>query len=136
MKSNIDLTDTEIFSRNRFNGIDLFLPKVFGTKFPWKMDVERIDSDEELGESYRGMQYIFPLGNRERRQFIRECIEMDSGEHCDCCGVSLVIIPWNRTFGLCKRCQKRMEDDVINKKHKFPWVKREEMKADRNRMFR
>mgnify|MGYP003412324749 CR=1 FL=1 len=49
---------------------------------------------------------------------------------CDCCGAYLKTIPWDRTYGLCRKCQKDMEENYGNRKE-YPWAFDTEMRAER-----
>lgn len=103
MKTNIDLTENRIFSTRR---ADLwnFTPAFFIQKeFPWSRVSVSICSDDEYDLDHQ-RRSIFPIGNKEQREKVRELRKMDSRLYCDCCGASLNKIPWDRSVGLCKKC--------------------------------
>lgn len=103
MKSNIDLTSDELFSRNRHR---IEIPRsILYDKFPWISIIkELIKSDSDLQPKYEPIR----TGNREERQYKEELDIANFGDHCDCCGACLVTIPWDRTYGLCRRCIEDM----------------------------
>lgn len=74
---------------------------------------------------------VIPLGDREERTFIKECLEMDSENYCDCCGTYLLNKPWDRTYSLCRRCAVQLEDTVNHRKG-VPWGRVQGMAANRN----
>lgn len=115
LKSNIDLTNNEMFSRRQ---ITINFEK--RQKIPWNIAESFIEvhSDKDLG--YSKFEGIL-TGNKSQRQRRKMYMAMDSGDYCDCCGTYLKKIPWDRTYGVCRKCYKRMEDDPINKRD-FPWV--------------
>lgn len=119
IKSTIDLTASEIFSRRRpFTIVDR-LPITLIDKqrdFPWiKLD------DDELSE----VKY-FPILTKRQRKW------QTIVEQCDCCGVILTSIPWNRHYHLCSRCDKYLEQSYI-KKEKL-WYYPKEMIANEQKI--
>lgn len=126
IKSNIDLTSNEIFSRNP---ISIHSLNIFNKKFPWsKLDFQTTRSEADLQGKFEGIV----TGNRETREMKMLCQRIDEGNHCDCCGESLVTLPWDRTWGLCKDCLAEMESRLENRnKSKFPWKVDREMRASR-----
>lgn len=124
MKSNIDLTANEMFSRRGSLPIPFW--KFMHNKFPWEQNVmTRVETDLDLsGFRFEGIL----TGNREERNTKKMYIEMD--DICDCCGAYLKTIPWDRTYGLCRKCQNDMEENYGNRKE-YPWAFDTEMKAER-----
>lgn len=119
MKRNIDLTENMMFSRNHgIVPINLrSLEKRIGRKVTKLVNMgDELDDQDSLIDREK---QLFPLGDKMERMFIKECIEMDSGNFCDCCGASLKIHPWNRLYGLCAKCADYI-DKKYNKEH-FPW---------------
>lgn len=126
LKSNIDLTANEMFSRRGSLPIPLW--KFMHNKFPWEQNImTRVETDSDLsGFRFEGLL----TGSREERDTKKMYIEMDSGDTCDCCGAYLKTIPWDRTYGLCRKCQKDMEENYGNRKE-YPWAFDTEMRAER-----
>jgi hypothetical protein len=122
MKRNIDLTENMIFSRPNRNhiGINLrHLEKSLGrTLHLWNPD-DWVQGEQKDSLIDRKLQ-IIPLGDREERMFIKECLEADSGEYCDCCGISLLKHPWTRRYGLCERCSVELKNSTGHSKDR-PW---------------
>jgi len=73
--------------------------------------------------------------NEAERDFIRECIEMDSMDFCDCCGANLVVHPWARYIGLCPRCAKQLEDTYGNHRINLPWYYLPDREQRSRRLF-
>lgn len=112
MKSNIDLTSNEMFSKPVRN-----IPRR-----------KIVASDRSISDYY---ELIF-TGNKEKRTVKELCRRENSGNYCDCCGASLIKIPWDRTWGLCKQCLADIEKRYNDKfPYKFPWGKVPEMRARR-----
>lgn len=118
MKRNIDLTEDMLFSRNVQPRLSEIMRqsitkgwRILGWRF------EKLKSDESCIPL---QEQIIPLGNKEDRQFIAECKEMDSEYYCDCCGAYLLRKPWiiDGHYTLCTRCHNQMEKEY-NKG--FPW---------------
>lgn len=137
MRRNIDLTDNMMFSSPIMDvrGINLrLLEKNFGRKFHlWN------PNDWSNGEAKDSIidrqKQLFPLGDKEERDFIRECIEMDSMDFCDCCGASLVVHPWARNFGLCSKCTRQLEDNYGNHRKNLPWYYLPDREQRSRRLF-
>lgn len=126
MKSNIDLTSNEMFSRPE-RGLYFSSYRIFGGMFPWVLRFSEVysDSDRHSGE----YEVIF-TGDRAERESKELCRQENTGNYCDCCGASLIKIPWGRTYGLCRRCNADMEKSHGNKP-KFPWGEVLEMRGQR-----
>lgn len=125
IKSNIDLTANEIFSRN-VHRIEIVKSLLYD-KFPWVSIIgEPITSDSDLLPKYEPIH----TGNREERQYKEEIDIANSGEHCDCCGAYLSTIPWDRTYGLCRKCIADMEKNYGSTQTKL-WMFDKEMRPDR-----
>ena len=77
MKSNIDLTENRIFSRNSQSLLNLTITDFFNTKVPWKIQLTQIHSDDELDLEHQ-RKSIIAVGNREQRAEVRHYREMDS----------------------------------------------------------
>lgn len=96
MKSNIDLTSNEMFSREKVaitkNGSDL-IPKFEGIR----------------------------TGDKRCRELKELCERESTGDYCDCCGSYLKTIPWDRTYGLCKKCMAHYAKEDWAKED-LPWV--------------
>ena len=113
IKSNIDLTSNEMFSHIQFPYISAW--KILCDKFPWNYrKMRRIESDADFRPKFEGIL----TGNREERRLKKDCININTGDICDRCGVSLNLIPWNRYYDLCENCWNDLEK-VYGKK--YPW---------------
>lgn len=128
IKSNIDLTENEVFSRpsrNRISSVSFY--RAIGAEFPWTIHFHEVKDDYDLPK----FQPIL-TGDKEERELKQLVIQENSGNYCDCCGASLTVIPWNRTWGLCRRCLADMEERQENRgRSKFPWKSETEMRATR-----
>ena len=120
MKSNIDLTSNEMFSRNSFSTISKSIKRSFG-KFPWNTQFCIIESDVDLGIKFEGIK----TGNKNQREMKKLCEQENTGDYCDCCGAYLKSIPWDRTYGLCRKCMVYYDDKYHKKK--IPWNMSSEM---------
>lgn len=134
MRRNIDLTENMMFSSPSMGARSInlrLMRKEFGRKLHlWNPYVW---SNGKAKDSIIDRQkQLVPLGDREEREFIRECIEMDSGNFCDCCGASLLVHPWARTYGLCPRCDKDIEINHNSHRIEMPWY----YSADREQISR
>ena len=111
MKTNIDFTESRIFS-TRSADLWNFTPAFFIQKeFPWSRDLVTVRSGDEYDLDHQ-KRSILPIGNKEQRAEVKELRKMDSRLYCDCCGARLNKIPWDRSVGLCKRCYDYyMKDD-------------------------
>lgn len=107
MKSNIDLTENQMFSRQSFN-VRGIISTIFGTEYPWTFSW--------LGTHGKEFEAI-RTGNRQERESKKLCDEAVSRNYCDRCGTYLVNIPWNRTYGLCQQCS----DDLDRELRTYPW---------------
>lgn len=100
MKSNIDLTSNEMFSRKsvplQFNFI---MKHIYG--LPWDMSkVTIIKNDSDLIPKFEGIR----TGDKRYREIKELCERESTGNYRDCCGSYLKTIPWDRTYGLCRKC--------------------------------
>lgn len=127
MKSNVDLTSNEIFSRNSSDDISVkIFTRFLNRIFPWT-PFYICESDFDIDAQIE-REVIF-TGNKEIRSSKKLCEEEYSGEYCDCCGYPLNKKPWLFRYGLCKRCNnlvyKTKESD------KIPWHKNDDIKIER-----
>jgi ribosomal protein L37AE/L43A len=101
MKDNIDLTLNRDFRKNKevFSISDI----MFSTfaKIPWKTmlnSITQLRYDE-----------TFFTGNKDIRNQKKKVRTYESEEDtCECCGVK--ILPWNRVYMLCSKCDKELEE--------------------------
>lgn len=94
MKRNVDLTEDMVFS-NRAANIERFLKDLSDSYvYPWEIE-HKIENQKHK---------TIATGNRNDRKEIESFRQLDSGDYCDCCGESLIKIPWDRTYGVCKKC--------------------------------
>lgn len=89
MKSNIDLTENEMFSRPARN-FSFSIHRMFGDRFPWSLRFMAIHSDLDF---YSGRNEVIFTGDREERETKELCRQESTGNYCDCCGASLIEIP-------------------------------------------
>lgn len=124
MKSNVDLTSNEIFSRNIISTkrIARYIKGMFLWTPPY---IHKSDFDVDMQTE---REVIF-TGNKEIRNCKKLCEEEYSGEYCDCCGYPLNKKPWLFRYGLCKRCNNRVYK--TKKSDKMPWYKNDDMKIKR-----
>lgn len=110
MKSNIDLTENQMFSRQQFvlRGITRYIS---GIEFPWCFSLMRM-----VREEFEAIR----TGDKEERESKKLCDEAISGNYCDRCGVYLVNVPWNRTYGLCHKCHDELEKEM-GTMLAYPW---------------
>ena len=117
MKPNVDLTENEMFSRPARNFSSLFY-RMFNDRFPWDLRLKEINKDSKFHTERYEVIFTGDKGERELKEL---CRRENTGNYCDCCGASLIKIPWNRTvYRLCRRCYANMEK-LYGNKHKFPW---------------
>jgi len=109
MKHNVDLTESEIFSRVLFsqaeNRISKFMRSSLKGIFPWNPHWAT-DFDESFGEQ---REKIIATGNREERRMVSEFRKMDSPNYCDCCGRQMNLKPWDIENGICHKCAKTVK---------------------------
>lgn len=117
MKSNIDLTENEMFSRPRRNKKISWLEN----RFPWDFKFTKTQP--------KACEIIF-TGNRKARMLKKLYSRESMADHCDRCGTSLVKIPWDRTYGLCKHCSIEIEQQVVGNKLKCPWINKKKVQAE------
>lgn len=110
MKSNIDLTENQIFSRQQFT-MSGFARSIFGTWFHWSIPWSRM-----TGKEFEAIR----TGDKQERESKKLCDEAVSRNYCDRCGVYLVNIPWNRTYGLCRKCSDELGKEV-GAMLTYPW---------------
>lgn len=111
MKSNIDLTENQIFTR-RINIDGDSIKKLL--KFighPWDNELHMIASDKEINN--RSVVFI---GTKEQRKHYKMCDNIVSGDYCDRCGVYLKSKPWTKCFSLCFNCDTELDKELKNKK--------------------
>lgn len=133
MRRNIDLTENMMFSRNGLSIRSSILrhkgKNLWRKFYNWNFDL--INDGSQKDSIIDRERQIIHLGDYTERHFIKECIEMDSGNFCDCCGASLLKHPWSRQFGLCKRCASEINGKYTEKKL-WPNSK---MKGDRRKII-
>lgn len=112
IKSNIDLTENQIFSRQSFSMRGIIRDS-FGVKFPWRVPLVRTIMIRKEFEAIR-------TGDRQERESKKLCDEEMSRNYCDRCGTYLVSIPWSRAYGLCRRCQDEL-DIQLGTMFTYPW---------------
>lgn len=118
MKSNIDLTSNEMFSRQSPHDTiyEIIRQYLYG-KFPWSCAFgKRCTSDKDLGCEFEGIK----TGDKATRNSKRLCDEELSGDYCLRCGRPFTKTPWEKSDGLCRKCNEEMKMDhrIASKK---PW---------------
>lgn len=118
MKTNIDLTENQLFSRGAPEAV-IRLSRIMNKGvFPWSLsNFLEARSDDELDLDHQKKSLI-ALGDKEKRAEIAEYRKMDSGNYCDCCGARMRIKPWIGEMGLCQKCN---EDFMNEFREKYPW---------------
>lgn len=118
MKSNIDLTNNEIFSKQSFNKrLSSDFLRILGEKFPWEVYFSPVQSNNDLSPE---LQLVL-TGCREDRQSKRICKKVADGDFCVCCGIDLRRFPWDRTYDLCKVCEYHLNKNIKKNKRPLPW---------------
>lgn len=117
MKSNIDLTENEIFSRKRPN-ISLYnIRSLFKTKehhFDWDLpEMDRLNNDED-----DTIKEIILTGNKTSRKEKRLFTPQYMQNYCHCCGRLLSKYQWAESSELCKKCMSNYTKKYGNK---VPW---------------
>lgn len=130
MKSNIDLTENEMFSRQEISDLfsALMHEYIYG-KIPWDFGkLTEVESDYALKGSIPFEP--IPLGSKAERDNKQSCKRALLGEYCDRCGKSLATIPWEMNkIRLCRKCMSEMEYEYGNKKI-YLWGQVEGMKPN------
>lgn len=121
MKRNIDLTENNIFNRNRLlenmNLNALTVAYITGSRIPWNIKDGWVRTEDEYDLDHQ-KKAIIAVGNREQRAKVRFYRKMDSQNYCDCCGVKMNLYPWYLESGLCSRC-----NDTYDNTEKCIWRK-------------
>lgn len=121
MKRNIDLTENNIFNRNRLledMSLDaLTIAYITGSRIPWNIKAEWIRTEDEYDLDHQ-KKAIIAVGNREQRAEVRFYRKMDSQNYCDRCGAKMNLFPWYLESGLCSRC-----NDIYDNNEKCLWRK-------------
>ena len=123
MKSNIDLTENQIFSRINFDSIVNAI-SINHFRVPWNVRSNYSGDEYDLSHQKKS---LIALGDRKQREKVKLYRKMDSGNHCECCGKRINLIPWNKEMGLCERCDKLMEYDFYDK---CPWRTNNDIKIN------
>lgn len=106
MKSNIDLTDNQIFSRRNIGDVQsLVVAGLYKSIFPWNIAPLWNRSGDEYDMDHQH-KAIIATGDKEQRAEVRLLRQMDSGNYCDCCGRRINLIPWDKETGLCRKCDE------------------------------
>ena len=113
MKSNIDLTSNEMFSRKTLK----LSEEIFSHDFPWTYDL--FIPIKHRGFSSEQQEIIF-TGNRKDRELKNLCSQEFSGDYCNHCGAFLKRMPWNTRFDLCERCNSDLEREYT--RAKYSWL--------------
>ncbi len=124
MKSNIDLTSNEMFSRESVSlQFNFIIKHIYG--LPWDMSKVAITkNDSDLIPKFEGIR----TGDKRCRELKELCERESTGDYCDCCGSYLKTIPWDRTYGLCKKCMAHYAKEDWAKED-LPWGKPQEMRG-------
>ena len=116
MKRNVDLTAAGMFSRAPRRNLIAFTPRI------WWMRINNEEGSEQrsnlngyLTVANQAAEELIITGTRHRRHLMQLEADINSGDYCDCCGVSLMKKPWARQYGLCIACSNSLDDKVINR---------------------
>ena len=117
MKSNIDLTENEIFSRKR-PSISLYsIRSLFKTKehhFDWDLpEMDKLNSDKD-----DVVKEIILTGNKTSRKAKLPFTPQHMQNYCHCCGRLLSKYQWVESSELCKKCMSYYAKKYGNK---VPW---------------
>lgn len=134
MRDNIDLTANRMFQSHRRVVMPGWVSTVLG-KYPWNKPPLMLASDLDNDILHGRNIPLIVLGNKSDRHSTTTIMQIDSGEYCDCCGAYLNAIPWDRTYGLCRKCMEDMRKNYGNRAEIIPWYHREEMRPNRERMY-
>lgn len=129
MKDNIDLTDGRDFP-DRAPEIRDVLFGTRGQKLPewavsftlrtlpwelvqWTSDIDIIDSSYDP---------LFPTGSKEQilhREGVQNAM---SREHCDRCGKVINLFPWDKQWGVCRKCREALDREFLGRQQReMPW---------------
>lgn len=125
MKSNIDLTSNEMFSRRQDHFVSVL--QVLYDKFPWNYrKITPIKSEADFRPKFEGIL----TGNKEEIKRKKKYIKIDAGNICDRCGKNVDIIPWNRHYyDLCQKCWEAIEKEYGKK---YPWEQNQEIRFNQD----
>ena len=121
MRSNIDLTLNQMFSSDsRMPERLAVVRSIVRPTFGWR-SVSTLNRSGEVLDDESGIYEVIRTGNREQREEKQTLREINSGDACDCCGISLTRKPWSRHYGLCFSCAKRLDEHLpVGNKSKMP----------------
>lgn len=114
MKHNVDLTANRIFSSdNRIsnNLINNLLKITTKGYYPWNLELNINIPTEDEDDMDHQKKSIIALGNKSKREKIRELRHMDSLNYCDCCGERMNKKPWDKENGVCHECNGYYEKE-------------------------
>ena len=110
MKTNVDLTESQMFSGISHN------IRIGNKNISWRTMEDLYGST--LSEEYENLPLVF-VGNKEDRELQKLSEEECSHNYCDRCGKELTKVIWRRSNCLCKKC-----NDILDKQlniKKIPW---------------
>ena len=122
MKTNIDLTQNRLFSREHtIEGVvsDFIRELIYG-KFPWSSDTKAKsskDCDFRLN-GYDENELIF-TGNAKERASKNRNFKIDTAEMCERCEFKFAHKPWLKSYSLCFSCAEIVYVDVSKKWRKI-----------------
>lgn len=135
MKPTIDLTLKRDFNKKNDNFFDAIqghlIMQMTGRKhiLPWTNEIRQITNDADLtiqyGGLYKDSDYnnynCLIVGNKKDRQdfVFRRHLQNNI---CDRCGKSLEEIPWQKEYGLCKKCSKDMSTNEDKRNERICWI--------------
>ena len=67
------------------------------------------------------------IRNKSDRNKTNEKIQAISNDHCNCCGAYLKSVPWNKTYGLCQKCESYISKRFATRKTRIPWYVKDEI---------
>lgn len=115
MKINVDLTKNRLFStnnnsNNQSNLLDIDKLLLKGKKSIWNIQ----NIYKEFNELDKQKERIIVTGNKEYRKEIEFYRKSEDCNYCDCCGKMMNLKPWCREIGICKECEKYVQDKYID----------------------
>lgn len=82
MKSNIDLTEDQIFSRINFDSIINAISNEY-FRVPWNIKIDNSGDEYDLLHQKKS---LIALGNKKQREEVKFYRKMDSKNYCEYCG--------------------------------------------------
>ena len=120
----VDLTENGAYSQ--LSPVHPLRRRLFAPTIPWEPALpfdsfQVAASDDDL----KSAPLVY-TGDAESINFRQEYTEVEQGQRCECCGMSITVLPWEVSNGLlCADCLERLEIQV-HSKYDTPWQKVEQ----------